>query len=111
MGFKEIKKKDKNIMQGKVKCPNCGSMETIASNVTAGTLGVLSIFCFLASCISIWIPIIGWIATPIFILGAFGCFIGFVITLLGMKYTFYCKSCEKKYKISKSEYIKLSKIN
>lgn len=110
MGFKEVKTKEKNnIMEGKIACPNCGSTDTIASNVTAGILGIGAIFCLLATSISMWIPIIGWIATPIFGMGTIICFIGYIVTLLGMKYTFYCKSCEKKYKISKTEYMKLSK--
>ena len=112
MGFKEVKAKEKNnFMKGKVACPNCGSTDTIASNATAGVLVVGAIFCFLATGVSIWIPIIGWIVTPIFGIGTVICFVGYIVTLLGMKYTLYCKSCEKKYKIGKIEYIKLSKGN
>lgn len=110
MGFKEIKNKtDKNILVGKVSCPACGSTDTIASNAAAGLWGTITIICFLGFCFSIWIPIIGWITTPFFAIGFIISLIVWIVTAVALKYTFYCKDCNKKYKISKKEYFKLAK--
>ncbi len=110
MKIREIEsKKDKNILEGTVECPNCHSKDTIASNETALKLLAYSIACFLGLIIAVWIPIIGWLLAPVLFISSIILFISFIVTLLGMNYTLYCKKCNKKFKIKKSDYFKLAK--
>lgn len=99
----------KNDLKQKIKCKNCGCSDVVVSNATAGLLGVGFIFFLLATSCSMWIPLVGLILVPIFFIATVICLVGFVVTLLGMKYNVYCKGCNSKYKVSKREYIKLSK--
>ncbi|MEG2787331.1 MAG: hypothetical protein RR942_05865 [Romboutsia sp.] len=99
----------KNEMKSNINCKNCGCSDVVVSNVTPGLLLIGSIICFLIASGIIWIPVLGLIIALFFIIGAIVCFIGCILTILGMKYTLYCKGCNKKYKISKREYIKLNK--
>lgn len=99
----------KNEMKSNINCKNCGCSDVVVSNVTPGLLLIGFIMCLLIASVSIWIPLLGLIIAPIFFIGATACFIGCILTILGMKYTLYCKGCNKKYKISKREYIKLNK--
>jgi transcription elongation factor Elf1 len=115
MGFKEVKKKEKRKgtnfgMKKSVPCPSCGSVETLVFNKIAAASGMLGIFSFLEFAISIWIPILGWITAPIFVVSAVS-FIIYTVSLLFMKYVFKCITCGKDYKISKIEYFRLVKEN
>lgn len=103
-----------NEMTGKIECPRCGSLDTVASN----PLGTLSAFCFTLSFASFvalgcsfWIPIVGWALIPVF---GFGIALGLAGTLLfGIlagtivkNYNFTCKSCHDVTKVDKKEYLR-----
>jgi hypothetical protein len=87
-----------------VKCPSCGKKASITS--TASSKFASAIICFLGICASIWIPIIGWICLPIFIILTCVFVLLGIIGIIKGGGIITCKECNKKYKLTKEEYAK-----
>lgn len=102
--LKKVETNNKSKYIGKMKCPECNSMNTRANNKTAVTGIIGIIVCSIGSFISLLIPFIGWIATPIFILGAVASVIMLVLSAFTKTYTLVCLDCNAKYTIDKKEY-------
>ncbi|MEF2902126.1 MAG: hypothetical protein U0N84_11855 [Terrisporobacter sp.] len=107
--FKKVEKNKNNIFVGKVKCPECKSINTVASNNMANYSLLTFIICSIGFSISLIIPFLGWIAAPIFLLISLGSIVTLILSTLTKEYTFKCNDCESEYKIKKSEYKDLVK--
>lgn len=116
-GFKKVKSaKERNIYIGKVECPECSSIDTIASNPGTFIIGAglaLTVGCFAAFGTCLWIPIIGW---GLLIPFGFGIFLGLAILAIGIivtalirNLTFKCNSCGSIQKINSKEYKEMAK--
>lgn len=101
--IKKIDKNKNNKYAGKIECPECKSMNTVASSLSTNALGIF-VICLLSFSVSLWIPILGWIAAPIFLIMAFVALVSAILGIFTKQYTFVCQDCKSKYKIDKSEY-------
>lgn len=81
-------------MEREIQCPNCGSMAVNKVNTYAG----LAILLLLTCGVLMWIPILGWVATPV----AFLLFVGFSIAgLASKKRKATCKTCNFSWEVDK----------
>ena len=94
--MKEIK------IKNMVACPKCGKEATICS--TSNSMFIWMIVSLLCFGVSVWIPVLGWICTPIFIIMAIIFFIAAIIGLFTGGAKIECKKCNSKYKLTKEEY-------
>lgn len=108
--IKKIDKNKNNKYAGKIECPECKSMNTIASSLSINSLGMFAI-CLLSFGVALWIPVLGWICAPILLIMAFVCLVSAIIGIFTKQYTFVCQDCKSKYKIDKSEYNEIVKKN
>ena len=106
--IKKVDKNKNNKYIGKVDCPECKSINTIASSFSANSITVFVILMLTSGC-CFWVPILGWVMAPVF---AFAAVVSLICSILGAytkTYTLTCKDCNSKYKIDKSEYNKIAK--
>lgn len=93
--MKEIKN------NGTVACPKCGEgAEMHSTSANMFICMVVSLLCF---GVSVWIPVLGWICAPIFIIMAIVFFIAAIIGLFTGGAKIECKNCNSKYKLTKEE--------
>lgn len=119
-GFVKVKtSKENDELVGKVACPQCGSLETEASNPASKSAAASFTFAFmslLGLSVSFWIPIVGWFLIPVFAifigLGiAGGIVFGISSVVVVKEYKFKCNACESLHKINIKEYKELAKEN
>ena len=78
--------------QNKVRCPICGKEATLTSHAMISvSYAVLSI---LGLSVSVWIPIVGWICAPIFLIMAIVFSLRAIITSGA---TIKCNHCNSEY--------------
>lgn len=106
--IKKIDKNKNNKYAGKIECPECKSMNTVASSFSTNSLSIF-IICVLGFSVSLWIPILGWICAPILLIMAFVALVSAILGIFTKQYTFMCNDCKSKYKIDKSEYNEIVK--
>lgn len=94
--MKEIKNKNA------VNCPKCGKEATMKS--TSSQLMYGAFICLLSLSVSLWIPIVGWICTPIFAILTIILFISSILAKIQGGAMIECKECNSKYNITKQEY-------
>ena len=83
-----------------VPCTKCGSAKT--QKIGKGLMGFASLM--MSGCL-IWIPVIGWVMAPIFLVSAV---ILWILALIPSgKVTFRCESCKQWFTIPKSELKKI----
>lgn len=95
----EIKSKNK------ATCPKCGKeaiVKTMWSQLLYG-----AVICILSFGVSLWIPIIGWICSPIFIIIGGILFLSSILAFIQGSAIMECEECKSKFNISKSEYKKM----
>lgn len=94
--MKEIKN------NGTVVCPKCG--EGAEMHSTSASMFIYMVVSLLCLGVSVWIPILGWICAPIFIMMAIVFFIAAIIGLFTGGAKIECKNCNSKYKLTKEEF-------
>lgn len=104
--MKEIK--NKNIYVGKIECPKCNSMNTVANNKGSASLG-MSVMLIVVGFGCLLIPLVGLLLAPVALIGSVISFIVFLTTVFSKEYTVECLDCKSKYKINKKEYKSLAK--
>lgn len=82
------------------RCPHCGGTNTRLVKAGYGCYLVAEIIGF---SISLWLPIIGWMLLPIFVIAMI---VTALMMLVGKKdYHFYCDDCKKSFdKMEKDQY-------
>ena len=79
-----------------VPCTKCGSTET--KKIGPGLMGFISLI--MGSCL-LWIPIIGWVLAPFFLLAAV--FLWVSALFPSGKISFQCQSCKGWFTVKRSE--------
>lgn len=79
-----------------VPCPKCGSANT--RKIGPGLMGFASLI--MGSCL-LWIPVIGWVLAPIFLLAAVVLWI--MAFLPSGKISFQCQACKQWFTVAKTQ--------
>lgn len=79
-----------------VPCPKCGSGKTL--KIGPGPLGFASLV--MGSCL-LWIPLIGWVLAPFFLVGAVVLWVSALVP--SGKLSFKCQSCKQWFRVPKRE--------